>query len=197
MSDFYYKNPFADVFCGSGTFAIEGAKIALDIAPNLQRKFDFMNWRNFDKKIYSQCFEEAKDKEKLDRKIEFFASDIDKKAIKLAKHHAEMAGLADRINFSVKDVLDFSSDLKFGTIVTNPPYGERVYDKQEAEQCVKKLGKIKEKFADWSVFAISSAKNFEKSFGKKADRERKIFNSEKECRFYYYYGQKEKKNDRC
>ncbi len=194
MSDFYYKNPFADVFCGSGTFAIEGVKIALNIAPNLNRKFDFNNWINFDNSKYNLAIEEAIDKEKRDRKIEFFASDIDPKAIKLAKRHAMRAGVDDRINFLVRDVGAFSTNLKNGTIVTNPPYGERVYDKKEADECAKKLGKIKDTYKDWSIFAISSAKNFEKMFGRKADRERKMFNSEKECRFYYYYGKKEKNN---
>lgn len=84
----------------------------------------------------------------------------------------------------------FKAPLPNGTIVTNPPYGERVYDKREAEECYKKLGKFKKDNEDWSVFAITSAKNFEKQFGKKADRERKMYNSNKECRFYYYYGKR-------
>ena len=194
MSDFYWKNPFADVFCGSGTFAIEGAKIALNIAPNINRKFDFYNWDNFDNSKYKLAIEEALDKEKKDNQIEFFASDIDPKAIKLAKRHAQRAGVGDRINFIVRDVGNFTTCLKNGTIVTNPPYGERIFDKFEADECAKKLGLILDKYPDWSIFAISSAKNFEKMFGRKADRERKMFNSEKECRFYYYYGKKEKNN---
>jgi putative N6-adenine-specific DNA methylase len=189
-SDFYYKRPFADPFCGSGTMVIEGAKIALNIAPNLQRKFAFNDWKNFDQRVYEQAVIEAKDKEQRDRKIEFFGSDVDPKAIKLAKRHAQNAGLADKVKFSVADVKDFSSEFKYGTIVTNPPYGERVYDIEQANECYKNFGLAMQKLPDWSVFVITSAKSFCRYFGKKPDRERKLFNSNKECRYYYYYGKK-------
>lgn len=195
LSDFYKDRPFADPFCGSGTIAIEGAKIALDIAGGIGRRFAFNDWKNFDQKIFDLAFTEAKDKEKRDRKIEFFASDIDKKAISLAKYHAERAGLKDKIRFEVKDVYNFSSTLKNGTIVTNPPYGERVYDRKQAEECYKSFGKAYAKLDGWSAFVITSANNFEKHFGKKCDRERKLYNSNKECKYYYYYGKKGDNND--
>lgn len=191
MSDFYYKRPFADPFCGSGTLAIEGARIALNIAGGIGRRFAFNDWQNFDQKNYDLAFSEAKDKETRSNPVEIYASDIDKKAIKLAERHAERAGVKDKIKFSVKDASAFKAPSSVGTIVTNPPYGERVYDKMEAEECYKKLGKFKKENDGWSVFAITSAKNFEKHFGKKADRERKMYNSNKECRYYYYYGKKE------
>ena len=142
MSDFYYKRPFADPFCGSGTFLIEGARIALNIAPGIDRKFAFNDWKNFDQKLYDQAIEEARDKEQRDREIAFFGSDIDKRAVKLARHHAFRAGVLDKINFSVKDVADFTTEYSQGTIVTNPPYGERVYDIEEANACYKDLGKV-------------------------------------------------------
>ncbi len=188
MSDFYYKRPFADIFCGSGTLAIEAARIGLNIAGGIGRRFAFNDWKNFDSKYYDLAFTEAKDKEQRTNKLEIFASDIDKKAVKLAERHAERAGVKDKIKFSVMDAGAFKAPLPNGTIVTNPPYGERVYDKREAEDCYKKLGRFKKDNEDWSVFAITSAKNFEKQFGKKADRERKMYNSNKECRYYYYYG---------
>jgi putative N6-adenine-specific DNA methylase len=192
MSDFYHKRPFRDPFCGSGTMVIEGAKIALNIAPGLDRKFAFNDWKNFDKKIFDMAYQEVKDKENRDIDLKIFASDIDPKAVKLARRHAERAGVADKIEFSVRDVKNFTTDLKNGTIVTNPPYGERVYDKDEAEACYKSLGKVVKELDGWSAFVITSAKNFEKCFGKKADRNRKLFNSNRECKYYYYYGKKEK-----
>lgn len=195
LSDFYKDRPFADPFCGSGTIAIEGARIALDIAGGIGRRFAFNDWKNFDQELFDTAFTEAKDKEKRDRKIEFFASDIDKKAVALAKRHAERAGLKDKIRFEVKDVKDFSVNLKNGTIVTNPPYGERVYDKKQAEECYKSFGKAYEKLDGWSAFVITSANNFERHFGKKCDRERKLYNSNKECKYYYYYGNKNNIND--
>ena len=110
----------------------------------------------------------------------------------MAKRHAQRAGLDKYIRFEVCDVKNFSTELKNGTIVTNPPYGERVYDIKEAEQCYKSLGKAVSKLEGWSTFVITSAKGFEKHFGKKADRDRKLYNSNRECRLYYYYGKKEK-----
>ena len=195
MSDFYWDRPFLDPFCGSGTLVIEGAKIALNIAPNLDRKFLFNNWKNFDSKIYSSAVEEALDKQHLDRKIDFSGSDIDPKAIKLASHHAQRAGLEGRVKFSVCDVKNLKIDKPFGTIVTNPPYGERVYDIQEALECYKNLGNALKDKTGWSAFVITSCNTFERHFGRRCDRERKLYNSNKECRLYYYYGKKEKLND--
>ena len=193
LSDFYNERPFADPFCGSGTIAIEGAKIALDIAGGISRRFAFNDWVNFDQKIYDRVREEALDREKRNRIIDFVASDVDPKAVSLAKRHAERAGLKDKIRFEVCDVKNFKSSLSNGTIVTNPPYGERVYDRKEAEECYKSLGKAFKSLDNWSLFAITSALNFEKHFGKKCDRQRKLYNSNKECRFYYYYKERIKK----
>jgi putative N6-adenine-specific DNA methylase len=190
LSDFYKERPFADPFCGSGTIAIEAARIAMNIAGGIGRRFDFNDWKNFDKRYFDQAFTEAKDKENRNIKLDFLASDIDPKAVKLAKRHAERAGVLDKIRFEVKDVKNFSTDLKYGTIVSNPPYGERVYDREEAEACYKSLRKAYDKLEGWSMFVITSAKNFEKVFGKRADRDRKLYNSNKECRFYYYYADK-------
>jgi putative N6-adenine-specific DNA methylase len=195
LSDFYWQRPFHDPFCGSGTIPIEAARIALNIAGGIGRKFDFCQWENFGIDAYNLAFTEAKDNEKRDRKIEIFGTDIDPKAINLAKRHAIQAGVKDKIKFSVCDVKNFRPTLPCGTIVTNPPYGERVYDKEEAETCYRNLGKALKDSADWSLFLITPAKNFEKLYGKRADRERKLYNSNKECKYYYYYGKKGDKND--
>ena len=192
LSDYYYERPFADPFCGSGTLAIEATRIALNIAGGINRRFAFNEWKNFDPLYYSRAFEQAKDNEKRDRKIEVLGSDIDGKAVLLATRHAEKAGVLKHIKFTRRDVSDFYSPSSFGTIVSNPPYGERVYDKKQAEICYKSLGEAYSKLDRWSLFVITSAKNFEKSFGKRADRERKLYNSNKECKFYYYYNNQEK-----
>ncbi len=192
LSDFYYKTPFLDPFCGSGTLAIEASLIALNIAPGKFRRFDFNGWDNFDDKYYNLSYEKALDNEKKDRKIQIFASDIDKEAVRLAKRHALKAGVADYITFSVSDVKNVRSELANGTIVTNPPYGERVYDKEEAKACYKSLRKLTDSLCNWSAFIITSEKGFEKQYGKRADRVRKLYNSNKECGFYYYYAQNKK-----
>ena len=187
LSDFYYKNPFLDPFCGSGTIAIESARIAMNIASGINRRFAFNDWQNFDEKYFELAREEALDKENRNIKLDFFASDIDPKAIKLAKRHAEKAGVLDKIKFEVCDVKNVKNSLSGGTIITNPPYGERVYDKDEASICNKELGNLYRRLDNWSAFIITSAKNFEKEFKKKADRDRKLYNSNKECRYYFYY----------
>lgn len=191
MSDFYYKRPFTDPFCGSGTIVIEGARIALNIAPGINRTFAYNNWENFDSKYYKLALEEAKDNEKRDRVLDFRGFDRDGKAIALAKHHAERAGVLDKVFLRTVPVKGLNLDQPFGTIVTNPPYGERVYDRKQAEECYKTLAERMSGKDGWSLFTITSAKNFQNVFGRKADRVRKLYNSEKECNYYFYYGKKE------
>lgn len=194
-SDFYYKNPFVDPFCGSGTIAIEAAKIALDIAPNLNRGFDFNDWKNFPEREYDLAREFAADNEKRDRRVQIFGSDIDKKAVSMAIRHAERAGLKGVIDFKCLEVKDLKPLLKNATVVTNPPYGEKSLDLKTAEECYESLGKAVRNAPTWSEFIITPVKTFEKHFGKKADRKKKLYNSDKECYYYYYYGKKEKRDD--
>ena len=191
LSDYYYQRPFLDPFCGSGTIAIEATKIALDIPGSMGRKFAFEDWPAFDKNLLKIATEEANDKIKRDRKIEVFASDIDPKAVALSKRHADRAGLGGKIKFTTCDVKDVKNTLKNGTIVTNPPYGERVYDRKEAEECYRSLGTLVKSLDGWSNFVITPHKGFEKNFGVKADRIRKLYNSNMDCNYYFYYGKKE------
>ena len=193
MSDFYYKRPFYDPFSGSGTLVIEGAMIALNIAPGKNRNFAFSSFNGFEDKFLKLAKEEALDNEKLDREIAFYGSDIDKKAVALAKRHAIRAGVGEKVSFRTLDVKDLILPSEFGTIVSNPPYGERVYDREEARLCYKYLGENLKKRDGWSAFIITADKGFERAFGKRADRTRKMYNSNKECGFYYYYGKKEER----
>lgn len=192
LSDYYYERPFWDPFCGSGTIAIEAAKIALNIAGSKGRKFDFFNWKKFNPDFYKKALEEALDNEKLDRKVEIFGTDVDKKAIALSDRHLKRAGLDGKVRFSVSDVNDVKFPLNNGTVVTNPPYGIRVYDKRESEDCYRGLGDGIRSSDGWSVFVITPHKGFEKFFGAKADRVRKLYNSNVECNYYFYYGKRSK-----
>lgn len=194
-SDFYKTRPFADPFCGSGTFLIEGARIALNVAAGIDRKFAFNDWKNFDERYYRDAKAEARDMERRDVKPDIRGFDIDKKAVALTLRHAERAGLKDVVKAEVKPVKDFKPWAESGTVVTNPPYGERVYDKTDAERCYRELGNAMKGFDGWSVFAITPHKGFERFFGKKCDREIKLYNAEKECRYYFYYPKKGEKQD--
>lgn len=194
-SDFYRIRPFYDPFCGSGTFVIEGARIALNIAPGIDRRFAFNDWKNFDEKLYFSLRQEAADGVR-DIKIDFCGSDIDAKAVKLAEYHAKRAGVSGAVKFSVKAVKDFKPRQDFGTVVTNPPYGVKASDIRSAEESYKDFGCVMKDFPAWSVFAIvKDGKRFEKFFGRKSDRERKLYNSELECRLKYYYGKNSEKGN--
>ncbi len=195
MSDFYKTRPFADPFCGSGTFLIEGARIALNIAAGIDRKFAFNEWKNFDKKIYELAFAEAKDKERLNEKPDIRGFDADKKAVELALRHAKRAGLEKVIRAEVLPVKKFTPWAENGTIVSNPPYGERVYGADDAKRCYRELGEALKGFDGWSAFIITPNKSFEKCFGRRCDRERKLFNAEKECRYYFYYPKNKQKDN--
>jgi len=188
-SDFYKTRPFYDPFCGSGTFVIEAARIALNIAPGINRKFAFNSWKNFDAKIYNRVYEEAKDNERPEIDIDFCGSDIDLNAVKLSRHHAQNAGVFDKVKFYVKNIKDVKLNGDLGTVVTNPPYGIKAFDARVAKDCYKSLGAVMKNHPGWSLFAIVGKDgDFEKCFGRKSDRERKLYNSELECKLKYYYG---------
>ncbi len=178
--------PFADVFCGSGTIPIETAMIANNIACGKNREFDFMKWGFFDKKAYVLAKEEALDKE-TNNPVEIVGTDIAKKAIELSKHHAKRAGVDKFVKFRQVPVKDFKSDLQNGIIVTNAPYGERSLDKESAALAYKDLYKTYMNLNGWSLHLLTEFENFERTFGKKADRNRKLYNSSKECRVYSFF----------
>ncbi len=187
LSDFSYSEEFFDPFCGSGTFVIEGAMQALKIAPGKFRDFDYQNFAFIDKKYYQTALEEALDNEDLTKKLNFHGADIDKKAIDLAVRHAKNAKLDGKIRFNVADIKDFSSKNANGAIVTNPPYGDRILEKKEVLELYKTFGKVVKNLDNWSVYLITPEEEFEKAFGRRADKNRKLYNSNKECRFYEFF----------
>ena len=180
-----WDEPLIDPFCGSGTIIIESALMALNIAPGKNRDLDFLHWENFDKTLYDQAIEEARDNEKM-RKLSFAGYDIDPAAIKLSMHHAERAGIKDCVHFQVRDMKELSSSKPHGCIITNPPYGERLLTPKETDKLYATFGEVCKKLGPWSINVITSNPTFEKSFGKKANKNRKLFNANKECRFYQY-----------
>lgn len=187
LSDFTPENPFCDPFCGSGTIVIEAARKALCIAPGKNRSFDYTKWDFFDENAYRLTLEEALDKETPDRKLHFYGFDVNPEAIALASRHALKAGVRDKIHLQVQDVKDFRCSLKNGCIVTNPPYGERLLSIKEVAALYRTLGNVFRSLDNWSLFAITSAPDFEKNLGLKADKNRKLYNSGIECRFYQYF----------
>ncbi len=184
-----------DPFCGSGTFPIEAALIALNIAPGQHRSFSFEKWANAPQ-LREQVNEEAKDLETLDKELRISGFDIDPAQVKLALKHAENAGVKDKIHIQAQDMRKLSSRFSHGVIITNPPYGERLLQEAELKELYRDFGKVFSSLDEWCAYVITSYKGFEKYFGKKADKTRKLYNSELECNLYQYLGKPPRKEEK-
>jgi putative N6-adenine-specific DNA methylase len=177
-----------DPFCGSGTILIEAAMIGKNIAPGLDRKFDAENWDMIPKEYWSEEKIEAMRKIDHDTTLHLLGADTDKRSILRARDNAANVGLEDDIAFFMKDMRDVDLQEEYGVVITNPPYGERMGEKEDVEQLYRDFGK---KFMDhptWSVYAITSNENFEGLYGKKADRKRKLYNGRIKVDYYQFYG---------
>lgn len=178
-----------DPFCGSGTIPIEAAMIGKNIAPGLNRKFASEEWPNIPPGIWKSAREEAHDLIKKDLSPRLImGTDHDDNVIGIARYHARRAGVEDAIHFQRKSFKDFSTSRKYGYIITNPPYGERLGDRDEVETLYREMGKKFNKMNTWSFYILTSHKGFESLFGKRASRRRKLYNGGIECQFYQYYG---------
>ncbi len=184
--------PLIDPFCGSGTIPIEAALIGLNIAPGMNRNFACEKF-SFAPNVRNVVQDEAESLIDHDRTLKISGFDINPEAIKLALKHANRAGVQDKIHFQAMDMRDVSSKLSHGVIITNPPYGERLMDEAELKVLYADFGKMTKGLDEWCVYVISSYKAFEKYYGKKADKVRKLYNSELECNFYTYLGKAPKK----
>ena len=179
----------ADPFCGSGTIPIEAAMIEKNIAPGLMRDFDFVNFKFFDEEIFKEEKKKCYSEIKYDEKLEILASDVSHKAIQIARANAEILGLDEDISFFQKDIRDLDLPDDYGIIITNPPYGERI-GKKDVDELNKELGELARSIKTWSYYIITANENFEKNFGKKADRNRKLYNGRLKTYYYQYYGPK-------
>ena len=182
------EKPFADIFCGSGTLPIEAAMKALHIAPGIHRDFDFTAWKCAKTGVLERAKQEAKDLEKRGVKPRIFASDINDKAISIAKYHAKRAGVEHAIDFSVADARKFRSAEKYGVLLSNPPYGERLSEETEVRKLMGELGKAFRALPDWNAYILTSLPEFERWCGTTADKKKKLFNANLVCGFYSYFG---------
>ena len=180
------KGDFCDPFCGSGTIAIEAALAALNRAPGLYRDFAAENWAFFDPSLWQQARTAAAIAE-YDGEYHIFASDIDPRAVQIAQENAVRAGVDHLISFQVADACSFSRSTDRGVIVTNPPYGERLLDRQQAELLYTHFGQALAGNSNWSLYLLSSHSEFERCFGKPADKKRKLYNGMIKCDLYMYY----------
>ncbi|MFZ5351586.1 MAG: THUMP domain-containing class I SAM-dependent RNA methyltransferase [Bacillota bacterium] len=184
-----------DPFCGSGTIAIEAAQMGLNMAPGLGREFISEKWSYKDKNIWRRSREEAKSMIRSDVKLKIQGYDIDESVLKIARKNAALAGVGDQIHFQKRDVRELSSSDSYGFIVTNPPYGERLEDRKSVEQLYRDMGEAFKKLSTWSFYIITAHEEFERYFGKRADKKRKLYNGMLKTDLYQYFGPKPPKKE--
>lgn len=180
-----------DPFCGSGTFAIEAAMIAANMAPGLNREFLSQTWENIvSKKCWYDAIDEANELVDLGVDTDIQGYDIDAFAVKAARANAENAGVENLIHFQERSVDKLSHPKKYGFIITNPPYGERLEEKENLPAIYQSLGKRFKALDDWSMYLITAWEDTEKAIGRKADKNRKIYNGMMKTYFYQFLGPK-------
>lgn len=177
----------ADPFCGSGTIGIEAALIGRNVAPGMNRTFVAEAWPQIPKKIWTEARDEARSLVS-NATVRILASDADSTILKVGSRNARNAGVADCVAFRQLPADAFSSNERFGCMVCNPPYGERLGEEKQVEELYRSLGHVDARLDGWSVFVLSAHPHFEKLFGRRADKRRKLYNGRIECCFYQYLG---------
>ena len=175
-----------DPFCGSGTMVIEAAQKAMNIAPGLRRRFCAEHYGFIPQKVWAEQREKALSEVRMDAAFEGRGWDIDPAAVELATQNAKLAGVGERCHFEVADVADFVPDVA-ATVLTNPPYGERLGDLETAAKLAGVLGSRWEQNPGQGLYVITADADFERHFGKKAARRRKLYNGMIPCQVYMYY----------
>ena len=179
-----------DPFCGVGTIPIEAALQGLNIAPGLKRSFIAEDWPIISPKKWEEAREEANQVIQKDKTLDIAGFDIDKEVLSLARYHAKNAGVESNIHFQQGDFLDLKSKKKYGYIICNPPYGERLENEDAVERIYEDMGKVFGELDTWSYYVITSNPRFEALFNRKSDKNRKLYNGRIECHYYQFFGPK-------
>ncbi|MGI6706452.1 MAG: THUMP domain-containing class I SAM-dependent RNA methyltransferase [Clostridia bacterium] len=191
LSRWHPDRPLIDPFCGSGTIPIEAALIGRNIAPGIRRSFAAEQWINLiSPQMWALVREEALDSMKKDSDLYILGTDIDKEVLSLARYHAKQAQVDVSIHFQQMPVNEIRSSKEYGYIVCNPPYGERLGEKREAESLYRNMGNVFRNLDTWSYFIFTSHHDFERYFGKRATKKRKLYNGRLECNYFMYLGPK-------
>ena len=178
---------FWDPFCGSGTIAIEAAMIATGRAPGLLREFVGEKFSLLPARLWHDAREEAQAKIVTDSKFEAYASDIDEDILDIAYESAVRAGVEDHLNIFAADARKIKKEDRRGTIACNPPYGERLMDRREVEMLYAEIGRAFESLAPWQIYVITSCENFERLYGRRADKVKKLYNGMIPCNLYEFF----------
>lgn len=180
-----------DPFCGSGTFLIEAAMMAANIAPGMNREFLSQKWDNLiPRKFWYQALDEAADMMNTSVEVDIQGYDLDGEVVKYARENARLAQVDHMIHFQQRDVKDLHHPKKYGFIITNPPYGERLEEKTMLPELYHEIGEAYRRLNDWSMYLITSYEQAERDIGRKADKNRKIYNGMLKTYFYQFMGPK-------
>lgn len=180
-----------DPFCGSGTFPIEAAMMAADIAPGMNRSFLAEDWKHVvPRRCWYSAVEEAQDRVNLQAETDIQGYDIDPEALKAARANAKMAGVDSLIHFQQRPIKELHHPKSYGFIITNPPYGERLEEKAALPQLYREIGESYRGLDKWSMYLITSYDKAENDIGRKADKNRKIYNGMLKTYFYQFLGPK-------
>lgn len=187
-----------DPFCGSGTFPIEAAMMAANIAPGMNRDFRAFKWKHLiPSGMWYDCLDEARDNVDMTVDTDIQGYDIDPEMVRISRENARLAGVEKLIHFQARPMEQLSHSKKYGFIITNPPYGERIEEKKNLPALYHMLGERYQSLDSWSMFLITSYEDAQKDIGRKADKNRKLYNGMLKTYFYQYLGPKPPKRDKA
>lgn len=187
LSRLRWDGHLIDPFCGSGTLLVEGALMAKNIAPGLNRSFSAESWETVPEQLWRRERDRARSLERLDAPFRAEGFDIDPAAVELSFDNARKAGVESCISVRVRDIRAFSQEDQYGCVVCNPPYGERLLDVQQAQEIYRVMGKVFRPRRGWSFGIISPDGDFESVYGRRADKRRKLYNGMIQCQYYQYF----------
>lgn len=177
-----------DPFCGSGTIPIEAAMIGLNMAPGMNRTFASESWPAIPRRLWSEARKETHDLAEYGRGLDIAGTDINSEVMGIARKNAAEAGIDHLIHFQTRPVAELSSKKKYGKIICNPPYGERLGEQREVKRLYREMGKVFTKLDTWSYYILAADEEFESLFGKKASKKRKLYSGNKKVDYYQYFG---------
>ncbi len=177
-----------DPFCGSGTILIEAALIGQNIAPGMERTFASESWPYIPKECWHEARRETHEQADYSRELDLTGTDISAKAVNIARKNAARAGVDQLIHFQTRPLSELSSKKKYGKIICNPPYGERLSELKDVEKLYKEMGKLFNTLDTWSFYILTAHDQFESLFNKKASKRRKLYHGNIKVHYYQYYG---------
>jgi putative N6-adenine-specific DNA methylase len=188
----YWKpqRPLVDPFCGTGTIPIEAALVGCNMAPGAGRTFAAESWPVLPASLWDEARRQAREAARPDMALRIMGTDLDEEALRLARHHAEKAGVAEHIHFQERSIAELRSKRPYGCVICNPPYGQRMGRQPELQTLYRDMPEVFRRLKTWSFYILTAQPDFETLLGQQADRRRKLYNGRIQCTYYQYYGPK-------